>query len=223
MREFLLGLRPRQIIAGLRPRQIIAGLRPRQTIAIFAGLVLSVPAHAFDPSTVVFIGSSTVEFWKTLERDFKPAHTLNLGVGGTTYEYLLLHAEEYASKYPARRFVVYSGDNDLEMGIEPRAVADQFKALAGMLHAKLPFSTITLIAVKPSPKRLKNLGLTKETNVLLQEAARKLNYVNFLDLFTKMTNDKGEPRKGLFRADGLHMNEKGYAIWTKALRPQLSL
>jgi lysophospholipase L1-like esterase len=69
---------------------------------------------------------------------------------------------------------------------------------------------------------LKNLALTKETNALLKADAAKLSYVKFVDLFSKMTNAKGEPRAELFRADGLHLNEKGYAIWTKALKPSFS-
>ena len=190
----------------------------RVGLTLFAFAFFSRPAHAFDPDTTVFIGSSTIEFWETLSGDFKPAKTLNLGVGGTTYTYLLQHAPDYAAKYPARRFVIYSGDNDLELGARPRAIADQFRQLAALLHERLPSCTITLIDVKPSPKRRKNIALIRETNALLREAAKPLAYVSFVDVFPLMTNAKGEPRAELFREDGLHLNDKGYALWTKALK-----
>jgi hypothetical protein len=61
---------------------------------LLLGLSLPLFSHAFDPNTAVFIGSSTIEFWSTLERDFKPIKTLNLGVRGTTCIYLLQHADD---------------------------------------------------------------------------------------------------------------------------------
>ena len=34
-----------------------------------------------------------------------------------------------------------------------------------------------------------------------------------------MLGADGQPRKELFREDGLHMNAEGYKVWASALRP----
>jgi lysophospholipase L1-like esterase len=36
-----------------------------------------------------------------------------------------------------------------------------------------------------------------------------------------MLDSQGKPRAELFRRDGLHMNAKGYAVWTSIIRPVL--
>jgi lysophospholipase L1-like esterase len=36
-----------------------------------------------------------------------------------------------------------------------------------------------------------------------------------------MLDAQGEPRAELFRWDGLHMNAKGYAVWTSIIKPVL--
>jgi lysophospholipase L1-like esterase len=36
-----------------------------------------------------------------------------------------------------------------------------------------------------------------------------------------MLDTEGEPIKEIFTDDSLHMNEKGYAIWQKEIKPYL--
>ena len=36
-----------------------------------------------------------------------------------------------------------------------------------------------------------------------------------------MLDAQGKPRADLFRWDGLHMNAKGFALWTSIIRPVL--
>jgi lysophospholipase L1-like esterase len=36
-----------------------------------------------------------------------------------------------------------------------------------------------------------------------------------------MLGADGKPRPELFLQDGLHMNNEGYAVWTKLLQPHL--
>jgi lysophospholipase L1-like esterase len=45
--------------------------------------------------------------------------------------------------------------------------------------------------------------------------------MDFVNVFPLMLAPDGRPRPEIFVADGLHMNAKGYAIWTKAVAPKL--
>ena len=37
-----------------------------------------------------------------------------------------------------------------------------------------------------------------------------------------MLGEDGKPRRELFVGDGLHLNAKGYALWTKVVAPHLA-
>ena len=41
--------------------------------------------------------------------------------------------------------------------------------------------------------------------------------VTFIDIWYDMLLPDGQPNPDLFVSDNLHMNSKGYAIWTKAV------
>ena len=43
--------------------------------------------------------------------------------------------------------------------------------------------------------------------------------LTFVDIWPAMLDPAGQPRPELFVEDRLHMNARGYAIWTRALRP----
>jgi lysophospholipase L1-like esterase len=52
----------------------------------------------------------------------------------------------------------------------------------------------------------------------LSQAGDQLAYV---DTATPLLGADGHPRPDLFLDDGLHLNEKGYALWTATLQPIL--
>ena len=41
-----------------------------------------------------------------------------------------------------------------------------------------------------------------------------------IDIWEPMLGEDGKPRRELFVGDGLHLNAKGYALWTKVVAPQ---
>jgi lysophospholipase L1-like esterase len=61
----------------------------------------------------------------------------------------------------------------------------------------------------------------EETNDKIRDFLKTQKRTGFVDVYHKMLNEDGTPMKELFKADNLHMNEKGYAIWIPAIRPFL--
>ena len=45
--------------------------------------------------------------------------------------------------------------------------------------------------------------------------------VDFIDVHTPMLDTSGRPRPELFRADALHLNADGYALWKRVIAPHL--
>ena len=53
-------------------------------------------------------------------------------------------------------------------------------------------------------------------NTLISSYLKQDAKATFVNIWDQML-ENGEPRKDIFLEDKLHMNAKGYAIWTKAL------
>jgi lysophospholipase L1-like esterase len=180
-------------------------------------------AGRFDPRTIVFIGSSSIEFWKTLPQDFAGHRVLNLGKAGTTYSHLVANIGEWAARYPAHRYVIYSGDNDIAWMRSPETVARQFREVAASLKATIPGVRIFVISIKPNviPTRRVRIGAVRKANAMIAAEAAALAGVTYVDTHTAMLGPNGRPRAEWFTIDGIHLNEKGYRLWRDILRPEL--
>jgi lysophospholipase L1-like esterase len=61
----------------------------------------------------------------------------------------------------------------------------------------------------------------KQANELIQEFCRGDPRLVFADFGASFLGADGAPDSSLFLNDQLHLNAKGYAVWTKALAPVL--
>lgn len=177
--------------------------------------------HAPPAGAVLFAGSSSIEFWKTLAEDFPKLVTLNRGVAGSQYRDLVELAPRLIVKYHPSQIVLYSGDNDVASGKTAEQIAELAGQLLSQLRTALPETPITIISVKPSLAQLRRLDEIRKTNTLLENLVKGFSKVQFVDVQSEMLDAKLQPRPELFRKDGLHMNEKGYAIWARLLSSRL--
>ena len=172
-------------------------------------------------NAVLFIGSSTIVKWKTLNQDFPKVVTVNRGFGGSELSDTVFYLDRIAIPYRPRTMVVYAGDNDLWLGKSAEAVAAEFEELCAKVHAALPATRIIFISIKPSPSRWKIHEKMEQANALVAGYCAKDKRRTFLDIWKVMLDAKGEPRSEFFVTDMLHMNPAGYALWTPMLAPLL--
>ncbi|HUR60561.1 MAG TPA: SGNH/GDSL hydrolase family protein [Opitutaceae bacterium] len=170
---------------------------------------------------VVFVGSSSIVKWTSLEKDFPGVKVINRGFGGSELGDSVFYADRIVTPYAPRAVVVYAGDNDLSAGKTPEQVFADFKAFVAKVHAKLPDTRIVYIAIKPSPSRWKIKDKGEKANALIAAECAKNPKLRFVDVWKPMLDAKGEPRPELFVADMLHMNPAGYAIWTPLVAKEL--
>lgn len=174
------------------------------------------------PGGVLFVGSSSIRMWCTLDRDFPTLRVLNRGFGGSETSDVLHYAERVVVPYRPRVIVLYAGDNDLASGRTPAEVGAAVGRFAALVHARLPGTRLIYLAVKPSPARAALLPQVRATNALLRASARADSLARYVDVFTPMLGRDGRPRAALFGGDGLHMSSAGYALWQAALAPALA-
>ena len=170
---------------------------------------------------IVFVGSSSIVMWKSLKEDFPGYNVINRGFGGSQISDSVRYAQRIVTPYEPKMVVFFAGTNDLASGKSAETVFADYKAFVGKVREKLPTVPIAYISISPAPSRWSNVETIKKANSLIKEYAGKERNLKFIDVFSLMLDEKGGPRPELFGSDQLHMNEKGYAIWKKAVAPFL--
>lgn len=167
---------------------------------------------------VVFVGSSSIRLWPQLQADFPGSSVTNRGFGGATIPDVARYVQQTILRYKPAQIVFYCGENDLADSdtIQAQTVADRFIALFRTIRKTLPRTAFVFISIKPSPSRAHIQAKVVQTNALIRNFLATQKSTRYVDVYTPMLAE-GRPRGELFRADSLHMNEQGYAIWKNRL------
>ncbi len=173
------------------------------------------PKHA-----LLFVGSSSIRGWD-LGVSFPDRMTINRGFGGSEISDSIRYADRIIIPYQPRVVVVYAGDNDIAKGKDAKTVFKDYRTFTRTIHESLPKARIVFVAIKPSIKRWGLVEEMRKANRMIREATTKDARLEFVDVDTPMIGDDGQPRKELFKADGLHLNKQGYELWAKLVRPHL--
>jgi lysophospholipase L1-like esterase len=175
---------------------------------------------AIPPGSIIVIGSSSVRMWK-LDKSFPGLDIVNRGFGGSQLSDSVQYAPRLLLKQKPRTIVLYAGDNDLAANRTPEQVTSDFKEFVAVVRKDLPATKIVFISIKPSPKRVALMDKARAANTMIAAMCKGDDRLIFLDVFEPMLNADEKPRGELFGSDGLHMNEKGYELWTSLLKPHL--
>lgn len=170
---------------------------------------------------ILFVGSSSIRMWKSLEEHFPNKVVINRGFGGSTFTDLLHYMDRIVLPYKPQQIFVYEGDNDTFAGVRGSQIFDQFKIFTQRVHKTLPETEIIFISIKPSPSRSNIFNEMHRVNMLIKSYALLHPDVGYVDVFNPMLNASGGIRSDIFMEDNLHMNDKGYDLWQKVIRPYL--
>ncbi len=170
---------------------------------------------------VVFVGSSSIRLWTTLQQDFPGLNVSNRGFGGSNLGDSVFYLDRLVLPHEPRVVVLYAGENDLAGGMAPEKVAADFDRFRERIHAALPETRIIFLSCKPSPSRRRHLEKFQRANALISAACARDPRCTFVDVYAAMLGADGQPRPDIFVGDRLHMNGAGYAIWVRLLMPVL--
>lgn len=173
---------------------------------------------------IVFLGSSSFAYWQTMTTDLAPLPVTNRGFGGSTMAEANYYADRILFPYQPKIIVVYEGENDLNVGENhqtPEQVLAAFRVLVDRVARRLPKAQLYFVSMKPSASRWANWAVTQRGNELIEAYIKTKKQLHFIDVRPVMLGANGRPRPDIFRADSLHMNAKGYALWTGIIKPVL--
>jgi len=188
----------------------------------FEAFAVDDESHPHAAGGVLFVGSSSIRLWSDLQDQFKDLPVvINRGFGGSQLADCVKNLNRLVIRYRPSTVLVYAGDNDLAAGITPEEVLHRFASFVEGVHRELPDTRIAYISIKPSPLRIGLLPQIRQTNTLIRDYTEGLDRVAFIDVYTPMLDPSGKPRGELFRADLLHLNADGYALWKRVIGPHV--
>ena len=170
---------------------------------------------------VLFIGSSTIRFWKSLAQDFSEYKVLNRGFGGCHVADCTYYADRIVIPYQPRLIVFRAGGNDIAAGITPEQVRDDFRAFVEKVRAKLPKVRIAYMTINATPSRWANASREAKANQLIKDYVDGGKNLDYIDTCDATLGSDGKPNAELFGKDRLHFNPEGYKILATEVRSHL--
>ncbi|MGK7920856.1 MAG: SGNH/GDSL hydrolase family protein [Trichodesmium sp.] len=151
---------------------------------------------------------------------------LNQGISGETSGGLLRRLYIFDSTRPETIFVMI-GINDLIHGVSDRTLLANQRRIIGQLRAVHPGSQIVVQSILPHSGEA---ATWESRELLLQLPNSRIRKINrrlkdladeegafFLNLYPLFTNSQGFLQSEL-TTDGLHLNDKGYQVWSTAIK-----
>ena len=173
------------------------------------------------PGSVICIGSSHMQFWKTVKEDLAPLTVVNYGIGGSRMTQAAdLFIDNLAIPFKPRAVILYEGSNDINAGTKPETVLANFQKIHRKLHAALPEARLYVLGLVPSPgKRFEKIADIRKTNELLAKECATQPWMKFIDVTEPLIGADGKPKEELFKPGDIHMLPAGYAVWKSVIAP----
>jgi lysophospholipase L1-like esterase len=168
---------------------------------------------------VVFMGDSITDIWQ-LDKSFPGKPYVNRGIGGQTTPQMLIRFRPDVIALSPKVVVILAGTNDISGNTGPMTLGEIEGNLQTMAElARLHGIRVVLASVLPVNDYTERSKLffplrppdqILELNRWIKDYAARNNFI-YLDYFSTMVDEKGLLKRGLSE-DGLHPNDKGYAV-----------
>lgn len=175
------------------------------------------PKHA-----LLFVGSSTIVRWRTLEQDFPGQPIVNRGFGGNEIVDSTYFASRMIFPYEPRMIFLRAGGNDIHNGRSPEQVFADFKELVATVHARLPDTEIAYISLAPTIARWDERSANQKLNALIADFVKRTPRLKYIETYDMTLDASGQPRPELFVEDKLHFSPEGYKLLVERVRPYVT-
>jgi hypothetical protein len=102
--------------------------------------------HPPSGNSILFLGSSSIRLWSTLESDFPDSEVVKCGFGGSRTEDVLYYFDRIVKPYPYQKIVLYCGINDVNASVPFDTILQNINAFADITRAVLPDCQILLLS-----------------------------------------------------------------------------
>ena len=185
--------------------------------------------ETYSNQAVLFIGSSSIRLWKSIEEDLDTYEPIKRGYGGAHYYDIIHFTNRLVSPHKVKAIAIFVA-NDItgkENGINnqtvnrdlsPKEVLRLVKFVTKEIrksHEKVP---IFFIETTPTSKRWKVWDKISKANDLIENYTSKSENLYYINTRSFYIGSDGIPNDSLFVKDKLHLNREGYKLWGKIIK-----
>jgi lysophospholipase L1-like esterase len=175
--------------------------------------LLTAPA---DSAEIIFSGTSITQGFP-LQLAFNNPHIINAGVGGSETRYTLSQVKQLVKRKPFKLFLE-TGINDLSHYRKTDTVFKRFVKITQAVKSGSPGTVLYVQSVFPTAyPDLNNRIISYNQRVSNYCQLHQIAYINLYPLFLK--NGFIDPELTL---DGIHISDKGYAVWKSGIARYVS-
>ncbi len=171
------------------------------------------------PGGLLAVGSSSIRFWKTLQRQFTGWKVTQRGYGGSLIWDAAAYADKIITPYRPRAIMVYAGTNDIAKGSSPDHVITGYRCLIQRIKAGLGAAHVAFIGITPNPARWSKWSRSSQVNAAVKALTSVSAGLHYVDIPAAFLARGQPPPDSLFVADKLHLNDAGYALWNATIKP----
>ena len=174
---------------------------------------------------ILFIGSSSIRLWRSIKKDLAPHEPIKRAYGGARYTDLIHFTERLVSPHDVKAVGIFvanditGGENDLS----PKEVLKLAKYVVKQIRTSHKSSSVFFIETTPTPKRWKAWSKISQANDLIKEFCDSNDRLFYISTRNYFIGDNGLPTEEYFVRDKLHLNSKGYTLWSNIIKENLKI
>lgn len=168
---------------------------------------------------ILLYGSSTMRLWNTYQADLAGHQVVNRGFGGSQMSDAVYYFDRVVLPLKPSWILLYEGDNDLNSGKSPEQVFADYQTFMKLVKEKLPKTKVAIYTLRPSLARENRMPQQRQLHAFFKKYARKhRKKAYFIDAYQLLLTPEGRPNGDYLVEDKLHLNAKGYRVWTQVTR-----
>ena len=189
-------------------------------------------SEKYTENAILFIGSSSIRAWNSMEKDMFPYETIKRGYGGAHYSDIIHFTKRLVKNHSPKAILIFvandiKGNNKSDIYSKnlsdrtPNEVKRLFKLVIDQIrsvHKEIP---IFGIETTPTKSRWKAWPKISLANDLIKEYCESKDNLYYISTRNYYIDDNGLPTEELFVRDKLHLNRKGYALWGNIIKNNL--
>lgn len=175
------------------------------------------------PGSILFVGSSSMRRWDTMQEDMKPWPSIRRGYGGAKFTDLAVYIDRLVANHDYRALVIFVA-NDIagkDSDRSPEEVLALFKLVTDKALATKSGKPIFYIEITPTSSRFAAWDAISRGNQLIQQYCDQIPGLHFIQTAKRFMTAGGRPKDFLFVDDRLHLNARGYKLWGQIIAQHL--
>ena len=148
----------------------------------------------YPDDAILFIGSSSIRLWSTLEQDMNPFSVIQRGYGGAHFRDIIFYTDRILANHNPEMIVCFVA-NDIKGVPEdenPKKVLRLIKYFIKQVREQYPTTPLAFIEITPTSSRWKQWNDIEEVNRLVKELCERKEGLYFVSTAESFLGDDGK-------------------------------